>query len=138
MQSVCENWMEEFVEHAMECASTTDTNRQSELKKESPENFAAFTHMKNSETRKFRRPLLNLEEKCIVGNDQCPKTSRKANDALTNHKWDGAWIVHPKRCQETMQKSNQKSGNANDGNGRQSNDGKWKPQLAQKEKMCYV
>ena len=34
--------------------------------------------------------MLNLKEQHALGNEQCPETSRKANDSLTNHEWDDA------------------------------------------------
>ena len=78
--------MVEFMEHTTECTSAADTNQQDKLKKEGPEKFAAFGCIMNSESKKHSGPPLNLKEQCTSGNNQCPKSLRKANNALTNHK----------------------------------------------------
>ena len=93
-QLVGEEWMNLFVEHTMECTSTTDATEQAKLKKEGPEKFAAFLHMKSSKVRKCGGPPSNLKEQCKSGSNQCPKMLRKVNDALTIHKWDNAWNAH--------------------------------------------
>ena len=86
--------------HTAECASTSNANEQSKTMKTRPEKFTAFTHRKNSETKKCRKPLSNLKEQCALGNDQCPKTLQKANEALTNHKWDDSWNAHLKETKK--------------------------------------
>ena len=42
-----EDWMNEFVQHTVECTSTMDATEQSELKKEGPKKLVAFTCIKN-------------------------------------------------------------------------------------------
>ena len=92
--------------------------------------------MKNSEARKCGRLSSNLKEQCTLGNDQCPKTPRKANDVLTNHKWDNAWNVHQKEVKKQCKENCQKKNN-NNGCGNQNKESEEKPQLMQKEKMHY-
>ena len=99
-QSMGDNWLDEFVVHAAEYTSTSDNDKQTKIKEEANDKFAAFAHMKNSETRKHGKPLSNLKEQCAPGNDQHPKTLREANDALTNHKWDDAWNNHLKEVEK--------------------------------------
>ena len=99
-QTVGDNWLDEFAVHTAEHTSTSDNDEQTKMKEEASEKFATFVHMKNSETRKHRKPLSSLKEQCALGNDQCPKTLQKANDALTNHKWDHAWNNHLKEMKK--------------------------------------
>ena len=76
-ESVGDNWMSKFVEHTAEHTATGDANEQAELKKSGPEKFAAFVHMKNSETRKCGRSLSNLKEQCALGTINVPRRCEK-------------------------------------------------------------
>ena len=62
--SVGDDWLDEFVVHTAECTATSDTNKQTKMKEEATEKFAAFMHMKNSETRKHGK-LLSKSERTI-------------------------------------------------------------------------
>ena len=67
--------MDEFVKHSSEHATTPDVTKQAELMKEGPKKFAAFTNVKNGEPQNHGKPSLNLKDQCVLGNNQCAKTS---------------------------------------------------------------
>ena len=62
-------------------------------------------HVKNSKSRKYGGLPSNPQEKCTSGNDQHPKSLRKTNNALTNHKWDDAWNTHQKDIEKQQKKA---------------------------------
>ena len=92
----------------------------------------------NSESWKCGRPPSNLKEQCAPANDQYPKTLRKANDALVNHKWDDAQNAHPKEIKRQWKESNQRNNNNSNSNNNSGSDGEEKTQLTQKDKKtCH-
>ena len=135
-QSVGKEWISEFIKNTSEYASETDDAKKKELLEAGAEKMATFIFMKNSHQKKYGELVSNLKEQYALGNDQYPKTLRKAVDALSNHKWDDAWFTHLEKQKNKRKSSNnnttseQKDDSKTDGGGRQFTQ-------KRKEKTCY-
>ena len=95
-QSVGKDWIKEFVTHTSDYVTETDNTKKDALIAEAPDQLTAFIFMKNSEQRKYGKLMSNLKEQYALGNNQYPRTLKKAHDALVNHKWDDGWSSHLK------------------------------------------
>jgi hypothetical protein len=87
-QTMGKDFLKKFVENTREYQDEPDVDKQNAMYKAAYPRWTAYMLMKNSDQGKYGSLMTNLTTQFSMGMNQYPEDVLKADDILTNHKFD--------------------------------------------------